>query len=615
MSTTATTIATETSTPPAIPAAVHSASEVGSAVGAGSSSTGGVVAVPHPKGATDEQVTWGSHRIAASALRIGIVVVPALVATCAVWWIGGRLTRPTGSAAALWFVGLLAVGAGAYVVVERLTRRLLPLAALLRLSLVLPDQTPSRYRIALCSGTTRHLKRVVADAEHGHFGDTPAEAAERVLVLVAALNRHDRLTRGHSERVRAYTEVIGEELGLSGSELSMLRWAALLHDVGKIAVPGEILNKRDRLTDEEFEIIKTHPAVGAEMVAPLRSWLGDAVDAVGQHHERWDGRGYPCGLAGEDISLAGRIVAVADTFDVITSSRSYKKAMTPTAARVEIARCAGTQFDPQVTRALLTVSIGRLWVAGGALTWGTSLPVLSQLSTGGGLLPAVGNAVAGAVAAVAIVVGGAPVVGAQLAPRDIAAVTAPAGRVDRGLDETSSGRSAAGRADRSGATPGAGSVGTSGGPDASPTDATVPGLGEPTAATGNPTTAPGGPAAAPFTTSGDGEPSAGAGPSRRPGDVVAGTVDGAAAGLTGTLNGAGGAVTGVVNGAGGDVSGAVNRGVGGVTGVVNRAAGGATGVTVPQVTVPAVTVPPVTLPTVTVPPAVTGILNGLLPRR
>ena len=174
-----------------------------------------------------------------------------------------------------------------------------------------------------------------------------------LLELVAALNVHDRLTRGHSERVRAYSVLIGKELGLSKDELDLLNWAALLHDVGKLEVSQGILTKPDKPSDDEWQVLRKHPLFGEHLTEPLRDWLDHWQSAVGYHHERWDGKGYPRGLSGEDIPLAGRIVAVADVFDVITSARSYKQAGNSANGRQEIARCAGAQFDPRVVRAFL----------------------------------------------------------------------------------------------------------------------------------------------------------------------------------------------------------------------------------------------------------------------
>lgn len=259
----------------------------------------------------------------------------------------------------------------------------------------------------------------MAEAKAGRVGETPAEAAERVLELVAALNAHDRITRGHSERVRAYTQMIAEELGLAAADVDLLHWAGLLHDIGKLEVPYEILNKTSRPTEEEWEILKAHPAAGAALVAPLNAWLGDWVRAVGEHHERWDGDGYPNGLAGTDISYAARIVSVADVFDVITSARSYKAPIDASAARAEIAACSGTQFDPAVVRAFLNISIGRLRLAMGPLS------LLAQSPVGGvSIPPVIGAAVSG------LAVGAASVIGSLFAGPSptpaYAARTAPA---------------------------------------------------------------------------------------------------------------------------------------------------------------------------------------------
>jgi hypothetical protein len=145
-------------------------------------------------------------------------------------------------------------------------------------------------------------------------------------------------------------------------------------------VPRAILAKRGEPTDEEWAFLREHPAAGARLAAPLRDWLGEWGDAIEQHHERWDGRGYPRGLAGTEISLAARIVAVADVFDVITSSRTYKEPSTPSAARMEITRCAGSQFDPDVVRAFLAISVRRGRLAG-ALAWVANASVLARLPT------------------------------------------------------------------------------------------------------------------------------------------------------------------------------------------------------------------------------------------
>ena len=211
------------------------------------------------------------------------------------------------------------VGIVAAVLCERALRRVVPLASLLNLTLVFPDRAPSRFGLALRSGTIRQLKQgtVRLPSDHQH-------AAEDLVAMVTALGRHERLTRGHTERVRAYADLIAEQLGLSTSDRELLNWGSLVHDVGKLTVPADILAFDGRPSAEEWEIICRHPVAGAEMVEPLAGWLGDWRLAAGQHHERWDGQGYPSGLAGTEISLAGRIVAVADAFDVITSNRSYK---------------------------------------------------------------------------------------------------------------------------------------------------------------------------------------------------------------------------------------------------------------------------------------------------
>jgi HD-GYP domain-containing protein (c-di-GMP phosphodiesterase class II) len=322
---------------------------------------------------------WQGRPWLARAVRWSVMVVP-FVASVVTAYVLSRALPPAANTA--WLVARLAAIAGSATVAlklsDRLMRRFLPLAALLDLTLLFPDQAPSRYKIALRNGASNiELHERVERYARGGRQDNAA-AAEHLLDLVAALSRHDRITRGHSERVRAYTQMIADEMGVSGAELDRLRWAGLIHDVGKLRVPIEILNKPGKLTDAEFEIIKQHPAWGAELAAPLAPWLGGAVQAVVEHHEKWDGSGYPRGLRGTEISEAGRIVAVADVFDVMTSARSYKHARSPMDARAELARCAGSHFDPAVVRAFMNISIGRLRRVMGPLSWLAQLSLFPQ---------------------------------------------------------------------------------------------------------------------------------------------------------------------------------------------------------------------------------------------
>jgi hypothetical protein len=155
--------------------------------------------------------------------------------------------------------------------------------------------------------------------------------------------------------------------------------------------------------------VKTHPAEGERLLEPLRSWLGDAIDAAGQHHERWDGGGYPRGLAGASIAFSARVVAVADVFDVITSSRSYKEPSTAAKAREEIARCAGTQFDANVVRAFLAVPLTRLRRAIGPVMLLAEIPALAAIPAAGSAVSATAGALgASAVVAAASVAAVAP---------------------------------------------------------------------------------------------------------------------------------------------------------------------------------------------------------------
>lgn len=179
---------------------------------------------------------------------------------------------------------------------------------------------------------------------------------ETVRSLVAAIDAKDSYTKGHQERVAFFTGILGAEMGLSEEENRVLWQAAILHDIGKIGVPEQILRKTGRLTDEEFKIIKQHPIIGVEIISPVQ-FLKKELPVVLYHHERFDGKGYPEGLRGKQIPYGARIIAVADALDAMLSNRPYAPAKTPAQAWDELRRCAGTQFDPQVAETALKINL------------------------------------------------------------------------------------------------------------------------------------------------------------------------------------------------------------------------------------------------------------------
>lgn len=309
---------------------------------------------------------WRSRRFSAALVRVLVFVVPIAAGFVVGSLVSRALPDPsTAYEIVFWWIAIVSVATVTATAVDRIARQFLPLAVLLRMTMLFPDAAPSRLRTARRVGNVSELKRRIAAAANGEGDADLGEVAELILSLSTALSNHDRKTRGHSERTRAYTDLIAEEMGLPERDRDRLRWAALLHDVGKLDVPAEILNKPTSLDDDEWELVKQHPLHGMRLVAPLVPWLGEWAETIEHHHERWDGSGYPHGLTGEEISLGARIVTVADAYDVMTSGRSYQAAMTPAQARREIASMAGVQFDPQVARALMTVSLGKLrWSTG-----------------------------------------------------------------------------------------------------------------------------------------------------------------------------------------------------------------------------------------------------------
>lgn len=190
----------------------------------------------------------------------------------------------------------------------------------------------------------RYAYRLYLDMKETHIATLTA--------LTSALDAKDAYTHGHSYRVSRYALMLGRALGLSGKRMELLEYAALLHDIGKIGVSGDIISKDGKLTDEEYRAMKAHPAIGAKIIERLK-FLNEAAQIVKYHHERPDGKGYPEGLKGEEIPFEARILQVCDTLDAMTSTRSYRKARTIEETLEEFRKYRGTQFDPEVVDALV----------------------------------------------------------------------------------------------------------------------------------------------------------------------------------------------------------------------------------------------------------------------
>jgi len=187
-----------------------------------------------------------------------------------------------------------------------------------------------------------------ADGPHG----LPQSILDTVTSLAYAIDAKDQYTQGHSQKVSAYAALLAEALGMSEGEVEEIRMGAILHDVGKVGIPEHILNKGGPLNPEEWDTMKTHVIFGGKLLEPMAP-LERIRQMVLHHHEFFDGSGYPEGLAGQNIPLGARIITIADSYDTITSDRSYKKGRTAEEALAEVERCANNQFDPELVVAFV----------------------------------------------------------------------------------------------------------------------------------------------------------------------------------------------------------------------------------------------------------------------
>jgi HD-GYP domain-containing protein (c-di-GMP phosphodiesterase class II) len=187
------------------------------------------------------------------------------------------------------------------------------------------------------------------------FGDVHGLMMGLLHSLTSAVDAKDAYTCGHSERVALLSRHLAGLAGRPDNEIERIYMAGLLHDVGKIGVPESVLQKTGKLTPEEFDQMKKHPEIGARILADVKQ-VEDIIPGVLYHHERYDGKGYPTGLAGKNIPLMGRIICLADCFDAMTSNRTYRKALPLEVALAEIRRCSGTQFDPELAETFLKIN-------------------------------------------------------------------------------------------------------------------------------------------------------------------------------------------------------------------------------------------------------------------
>ncbi len=359
-----------------------------------------------------DEERWKDRRLTSWSIRLVAAALPLLAAAVVTALHLSVFERPADALplAAFW-AGVLAGAAVTAVFLSRWTRRLLPLAGLFRMTLAFPGEAPNRFAVALRETNAGRLEtQLIAGSTDPH-----ASAARNLISLVGLLRHHDHATRGHSERVATYAALIGEQMGLSPDEIDKLRWAALIHDIGKLSVPPRVLNAVDPLSDEDHLLIRNHPVAATAYLGVVSAWLGEWALAGLEHHERWDGSGYPAGLRGDAIGRAGRIVAVADAYDVMTAAASYRSPLPVGQAREELARCAGTQFDPAVVHALLQIPHRRLRLLLGPSGWLNDLAWIPRLSTGTKI--AIGTAIAtlGVAAGTAVLLDPTPTTGPELA--------------------------------------------------------------------------------------------------------------------------------------------------------------------------------------------------------
>ncbi|MBQ9246395.1 HD domain-containing protein [bacterium] len=217
---------------------------------------------------------------------------------------------------------------------------------------ILKPFEPEELKIAVENGVAKFS---MASNNKVYYKELRELFYKTIRAISNALDTRDAYTNGHSLRVTLYSMILSKELGLDATFMEDIEIAGLLHDIGKIAMPKSILCKNGKLTDEEFVVMKSHPVLGEKIVVNIKK-LQIISEWVKAHHEKWNGTGYPDGLKGEQIPLASRIIALADTYDAMTSTRPYRTALSHETAISEIQRCIGSQFDPDLATKFVSIA-------------------------------------------------------------------------------------------------------------------------------------------------------------------------------------------------------------------------------------------------------------------
>jgi HD-GYP domain-containing protein (c-di-GMP phosphodiesterase class II) len=245
----------------------------------------------------------------------------------------------------------LARASGGEVIAQAITRERAVIGVVMAGGKTGPDPDASSEDLLILGAVAEHLATFQENVSR--FAEQRELFFGIVRALTGTIDAKDPYTRGHSERVAHLAERMAMALGMGLRVAERYRIAGLVHDVGKIGVPEAVLRKPGKLTEQEFALIKLHPETGYRILKEIGAAMDDVLPGVLHHHEKWNGQGYPHGLAGEAIPLIARVLALADTFDAMCSSRSYRKAIPREQVLAEIRRCAGTQFEPRLAEAFV----------------------------------------------------------------------------------------------------------------------------------------------------------------------------------------------------------------------------------------------------------------------